>query len=181
MSDRAARIIALCEDDQQYTFLLRLLKSLGFPSQRIDIERAPVGKGAADQWVRERYPDEVAVYRQKSSHLNIGLITAIDADEHSVRFRYRELNNELEANDLAHRQGDEKVCLQIPKRNIETWIYALLGNEVNEQEVYRKLDRESDCQPAVEQLVEYLQDAWPNDLIPSLERGCRELTTRLPE
>lgn len=31
MSNRSARMIILCEDTQQYSFVYRLLKSLGFP------------------------------------------------------------------------------------------------------------------------------------------------------
>lgn len=113
--------------------------------------------------------------------MHFGLLTAIDADEHAVRVRYQQLNEELDANDLAPRKHDERICLLIPKRNIEMWIYALLGEEVNEQEAYRKLEKESECQPAVEQLVAYLRHGIPDDLIPSLRRGCQELDDRLPE
>ncbi len=181
MSDRSAQIIGLCEDSQHYTFLYRLLKSLGFTRHRIRIEPAPVGGGAADQWVRNHYPDEVETYRRESSHLRTGLVTAIDADENPVRRRYRQLNGELQAEALDQRGPDEMICILVPKRNIETWIYALFGNEVSETEDYGKLENEGDCQPAVEQLVEYLQDGWSDDLIPSLKQGCRELNTRLPE
>jgi hypothetical protein len=69
----------------------------------------------------------------------------------------------------------------VPKRNIETWIYALFGREVNEKDAYPKLEKESECQPAVKQLVEYLRHDVPDDLIPSLRRGCQELDDRLPE
>jgi len=181
MSDRAARMVILCEDSQQYTFIYRLLKLLGFPGQRIRVERAQEGRDAADQYVRNHYPDEVEVHRRKSARMSIGLVTAIDADENPVQYRYRQLNEELDAEDLGRRGTDEQICILVPKRNIETWIYALFGQDVNEEEIYPHLDEEGDCQSAVEQLVEYLQDGWPNDLIPSLQRGCRELNTRLPE
>jgi len=113
--------------------------------------------------------------------MQFGLVTAIDADENPVQHRYRQLNEELDSEDLERRGTDEEICILIPKRNIETWIYALFGNEVNEAEEYSKLENEGDCQPAVAQLVEYLRDGWPDDLLPSLQRGCRELNTRLPE
>lgn len=181
MSNRSAQVIGICEDAQQYTFFYRLLKRLGFTRHRIHIEKAPVGRGAADQWIRNRYPDEVETYRQESTRMQFGLLTVIDADENAVRFRYRQLNEELDASDLEHRKRDEQICLLVPKRNIETWIYALFGDEVNEQDIYPKLEKESKCQPAVDQLVEYLRHGVPSDLIPSLERGCQELNTRLPE
>jgi ribosomal protein S18 acetylase RimI-like enzyme len=51
MSDRAARMIVLCEDLQHATFIRRLLKALGFPKGRIRVNRFPDGGGAADQYV----------------------------------------------------------------------------------------------------------------------------------
>jgi hypothetical protein len=180
MSDRAARMIVLCEDLQHATFIRRLLKALGFPKGRIRVNRSPDGGGAADQYVRRHYPKEVKEHRRNSAHMHIGLVTAIDADENPVPYRFRQLNEELEAEALDRRGDDEEICILVPKRNIETWIYALFGNEVNETEAYAKLENEGDCQPAVEALVVYLQNTRPDDLIPSLERGCRELNTRLP-
>lgn len=181
MNDRAARMVILCEDSQQYTFIYRLLKSLGFPRGRIRVERAQEGEGAADQYVRTHYPDEVAVYRRKSARMHFGLVTAIDADTETVQDRHQELDDALEEADQAPRRKREEICVLVPKHEIETWIYALFGERVDEDTKYGKLENEGDCQPAVEQLVEYIQDGWPDDLIPSLKRGCRELNTRLPE
>jgi len=181
MSDRAARMIVLCEDLQHAVFIRRLLKDLGFPSRRIRIERAQTGKGAADRFVLDTYPEEVKEYRSRASYMKIGLVTLIDADTDPVPQRYRQLNEELEAEDLDRRGDDEKICILVPKRNIETWIYALQGENVKEDQSYPKLEREGGCQPAVEQLVAFLRDGWPNDIIPSLKRGCRELNSRLPE
>jgi len=137
MSDRSARMVVLCEDSQQHTFLYRLLTSLGFPRNRIRIENVRNARGAGDQFVRNRYPDEVAIYRRKSARMNIGLVTAIDADTEPVRRRYQELNEALEANGQENRQNGEEICILIPKREIETWIYALFGDTVNENTKYR--------------------------------------------
>jgi len=173
----SAKMVMVCEDAQQRVFIYRLLKRFGL-HRRLRVETAQEGRGAADQWVREKYPDEVAAYRR--STMAVGLVTAIDADENSVRFRYRQLNKELDANDLNRRGRNENICLLVPKRNIETWIYALRGDEVNEDNVYPKLGKESECQSAVDQMVEYLRHGIPDDLIPSLQRGCSELNNRLP-
>jgi len=97
--------------------------------------------------------------------MHFGLVTAVDADTDPVQNRHRELDNDLEGDDQAPRQNEEEICILVPKRNIETWIYALIGREgITEEEVYPHLENEGDCQPAVEQLVEYLQDGWPEDL-----------------
>ena len=178
MSSQRVKMVVVCEDAQQRVFIYRLLKTFGL-HRRLRIEVAQEGSGAADQWVRETYPDEVAACRR--STVAVGLVTAIDADENSVQFRHQQLDEQLDANDLDRRKRDEQICILVPKRNIETWIYALLGDEVNEKETYPKLEKESDCQPAVDRLVELLRHGWSTDLIPSLERGCRELNTRLPE
>jgi len=181
MSSRSAQVIGLCEDAQQYTFFYRLLKALGFSRHQIDIKRAPVGEGAAEKWVRDRYPDEVEVYRRKSSHQNFGLLVAIDADTNPVKRRYRQFNEELAEACQDHRRHGEEICIQVPKREIETWIYDLLGHEVNETDKYQDLEKESECQPAVEKLVDHLRNDVPDALIPSLKRGCKELDERLPE
>lgn len=171
-----AKMVVVCEDLQQRVFVYRLLKAFGL-HRRTRFEVAT--KGAADQWVRQSYPDEVAAYR--AATMAVGLLTAIDADENTVQYRYQQLNEELDAKGLDRRKPDEQICLLVPKRNIETWIYALLGNNVNESESYPKLEKESDCQPAVKELVQFVRKDCPEDLIPSLQRGCRELSTRLPK
>jgi hypothetical protein len=129
-------MVILCEDSQQYTFIYRLLKSLGFPRRRIRVERAQEGQGAADQYVRTHYPDEMAVYRRKSARMRFGLVTAIDADTAPVQTRHRELDDALEDDDQDPRRNEEEIWILVPKRNIETWIYALLGREgITEGEV----------------------------------------------
>ena len=178
---RDARVVVICEDSQHRTFIYRLLRSLGFPRHRLDVKPAPVGGGAADQWVRERYADEVDAYRRKSSYRHIGLVTVVDADENSMQRRYQQFSEQLASEDLSRRGDAENICILIPKRNIETWIYALLGEEVNETDAYPKLQKESSCQPAVVELVQFVKNDCPEDLIPSLRRGCRELSNRLPE
>lgn len=181
MSDRAARMVVLCEDAQHRTFAYRLLKDLGFPRRRIRVEQAPAGQGAAEQFVRETYPDEVRLHRRKSARMNIGLIAIVDADTVSVQQRVQDFDKELDRRDLGRRRPDERICILIPKRNIETWIYALFGKKVNETDSYPKLDREAACQPAVNTLAQYVKGGCPNTVIQSLRRGCRELSSRLPK
>ena len=181
MSNRSARIIAICEDSQNYTFVYRLLKDIGFPHRRIRVEKSNKGKGAAEQWVRESYADEVAVHRQKSSHMAIGLVVVIDADTRTVQDRRRELQQRLDDKNLAPRDSEESICLLIPKRNIETWIHALQGRDVNERDAYPKLDRERDCQPTVDALVRHIGSACAELNLPSLQQGCQELQERLPK
>jgi hypothetical protein len=39
---------------------------------------------------------------------------------------------------MEDRKGDELIIVLIPKRHVETWIRALLGDEVNEENDYKK-------------------------------------------
>lgn len=180
MSTRSAQMIVLCEDLQHATFVRRLLISLGFPKRRIRVNRNPSGTGSGEQYVRASFPNEVASLRTKN-YLNGGLVVVIDADTETVHRRRRRLNRALDAADVDRRGSNEPICVLIPKRNIETWIYALRGHDVNQTKAYPKLDYESNCQDAVDRLVSFLRDGCPDDVIPSLRNGCSELRKRLPE
>ena len=178
---KSSRMIVLCEDRQHETLIYRLLKALGFPRRRIRTETSPRADGAADQFVRERYADEVALHRQVAARMNAGLVVMIDADENSVRERYQELQQQLDDRGLSHRSRGEHICILVPKREVETWIYALEGRDVDENMKYPKLEREGDCADAVQYLADMVRTQCADDLLPSLYRGCRELTEHLPD
>ncbi len=72
------------------------------------------------------------------------------------------------------------MAIAVPKRNIETWIHYLNGEQVNEDATYSKLDRERDCKPAVDNLVKLctargLAAGTP----PSLSKACDEYNMRI--
>jgi hypothetical protein len=116
------------------------------------------------------------------SRMNVGLVVMIDADEHDLRDRIRELDQELTDHGVEPRQPSEAICPLVPKRNIETWIYSLRGEDVNEHDAYPHLKREGQCQDAVEAFVNLIQRQECNEApLPSLRHGCREMQTRLPE
>ena len=178
---KSCKLIILCEDKQHKTLIYRLLKDLGFNTHRIRSKVSPLADGAADQFVRERYADEVALHRQVATRMNAGLVVMIDADENNVNDRYQELRQQLDDREMDHRSRDEHICILVPKREVETWIYALEGRDVNENTKYPKLDREGDCADAVQYLADMVKTQCADDLLPSLYRGCRELTERLPD
>jgi hypothetical protein len=175
-----SRLVILCEDKQQQTFVRRFLKGVGFEDHKLRFHPLPGGKGAGEQYVRKQYPIEVKSYRQKAPKRVVGLLVVIDADLKSLEERHKQLNDELMAKNLAKRQEDERIPILIPKRNIETWIHYLWGEEVNEVDVYPKLDEESDCWDAVDQLLSYYYGDLPNNCLPSLQEGVKELKERLP-
>jgi hypothetical protein len=56
----------------------------------------------------------------------------IDADTEEVDRRHRQLLEALENDDLQERRVDEAIVHFVPKRNIETWIFCLNGQPVDE-------------------------------------------------
>ena len=89
---RAAEILLLCEDRQHETFVRRFLKRHLGPrarevSRRLRVEMAHPGRGAADQYVLERFPHEVAAYRRQAGKRQTRLLVMIDGDRTGVEGR----------------------------------------------------------------------------------------------
>ncbi|MDX2039860.1 MAG: hypothetical protein SF097_01365 [Acidobacteriota bacterium] len=176
-----SRVFVLCEDKQQQTFVRRILKQLGFENHHLRFAKLPAGKGAGEQFVRKNYPDEVKEYRQKAPANAVSLLVIIDSDLLSLNERHKQLNDELVAKQMVTRQQDEHIPILIPKRNIETWIHYLWGEQVNETDTYPKLKKESDCWTAADKLVSYYRSNLPSTDVPShLREGVEELKERLP-
>jgi hypothetical protein len=173
MARRRVRLVILCEDRQQEVFARKFFLSRGFHHRELEFKTAPGGKGSAEQFVREQYPLEVKTYRRKSTYLSsILLAVIIDADVYTVEQRINQLEITSEQQRLPH----EKIAIFVPKRNIETWIHYLMGESVDEESVYPKMGRESDCKPYVEKLVENIcPTGLPNGAPPSLYLACDEL------
>jgi len=135
-----ARVIVLAEDERHQRFIRQYLYRVpahaagGRQYQTHDIRAvtAPSGRGSAEQWVRSQYPAEVKEYRRRSKKLSIALIVAIDADTREVDQRLRQLREALEQAELAVRADGDTIVHLIPKRNIETWLFCLSGENVDE-------------------------------------------------
>ncbi len=133
MSDQASKIILLCEDESQERLTREYLKKCG--AKNVErILRAEVAGGFTR--VLDQFPRELRACR--SRHAKTLLVVLIDADQLSVEQRHSQLNERAKAAELAEVASDEPVVIFIPKRNIETWLEALLGNQVNEEDVCKK-------------------------------------------
>jgi hypothetical protein len=143
----------------------------GCSTHKILLEPLPSGRGAGEQWVRERYPESVSELRRKSE--NMALIVVIDADTVEVAMRRSQLEEQL----LSPRKGHERIVHLIPKRNIETWILCLDGEIVDEIESHRK-DRgiEDRIGPATRVFYSWTRAnaAIPSRCIPSLRAAIPE-------
>jgi hypothetical protein len=180
MSIRRVKIVLLCEDSQHEAFARRFLEGMGWNTREIRVEKSPSAKGSAEQWVREKFPSELKSYRQRNPKAASALIVMIDADAREVRDRINEFEVECTSNGVPFRTQDEAVAIAVPKRNIETWIHCLNGQEVDEEKTYPKLDRKRSCQSAVNKLVELCKSTGLTANAPSsLTAACEEYRNKI--
>ena len=166
----------LCEDRQQEVFARHFLESCGVDRNKIYPKVCPRGKQAGEQYVRDRYPHEVVSYRRVSHRLSAGLVVITDADAGEVADRIRQLETIMQASGVRPRGPAERIGIFIPRRNIETWIYFLMGQSVDENSIYPKLQLESECIPQVKNLAVHRNQPLEDDAPPSLQAGCLELS-----
>lgn len=191
MSDRA-QFIVLCEDLQAQVFIRQALLRAGANRRRIRALPLPSEDdgGAGEAYVVAKYPSEVKAFRTQNASASTGLVVHIDADPtHTVLQRHAQLAATLAATVLMPRGPTERIAELVPKRNIETWIYALEARVVTGQEAqldettkYRKLGNQSDCAAAAEAFADHAKartaPATASN-VPSLLDGLAEFR-RLP-
>ena len=175
-------IVLLCEDRQQEVFARQFLRSRGIEKHQIYPDVNPKGKGAGEQYVREKYPRYVKSYREKAIHLSNALVVLTDADNLTVQARLQCLADELQKSGEPPRAPKERIGVFVPKRNIETWIYFLQGQSVDEETAYPKFTgNESVCKPYVKALAQNYRQPLPDYAPTSLTAACRETARIFPE
>jgi hypothetical protein len=180
MSARKVQVVILCEDLQHEVFVRRFLIQQNWNNHQIRVVRPKSGRGSGEQFVRENFPMELEAYRKVSGRLSTSLAVVADADVISVEERIKELENSCGVKKIDFRKADEKVAFFIPKRNIETWIHFLHSESVDEVTAYRKLEKESLCEPQVKRLDEMCRAGGLTEgAPPSLSLACSEYRERL--
>jgi hypothetical protein len=180
MSMRRVMIVLLCEDSQHESFVTRFLKTMGWNTRQMRVEKAPFARGSAEQWVRMRFAKEIQTCRIRRAKASTILIAMIDGDRKKPVERIRELSDECVRNNILFRDNHEPVAIAVPCRNIETWIRYLDGEQINEDEVYPKFDQERTCRDAVTRLAGLCRaERLPNDAPPALTLACDEYNQRL--
>ncbi|MGL6226683.1 MAG: hypothetical protein ACRC10_08665 [Thermoguttaceae bacterium] len=184
---RPSQYILLCEDKLHGVFVKRFLKKNGVTRNQIREIPCPNGKKAGEQHVRNQYPIELKLCRQRNTKASTLLIVVVDADLGLVEEHDRELDEAARKEDISPRTSSDKVVHIIPKRNIETW-FAFLDPErgseekaIDEEKDYKGRknysNRESDCHSLVDLLCESCKkhQLLPN-APPSLLRACEEFS-----
>ena len=162
------KVKILSEDQQQHTFVRRVLQKL-IGNIHVDVEEVPQGEGGAgDQWVREKYVKELELIRRKR-HQDLALVVVIDGDKVGVTQRTQQLEQ------YCARNRDDKVAFFVPTRNIETWLAYLGGENVDESIIYPKLKYPSECKPQVKAMADMCRQKQLRQPAPaSLQSACDE-------
>lgn len=176
---RQAQLVLVCEDRQQEAFVRRFLKAMGWETRAMRVERAPSGRGAGEQFVRDRFPRELKA--QRSRPVSQALVVMIDGDSEGPGARQSQLGKACRDAGVAERTAEERVAVFIPTWNIETWLAYLDEAQIEEgRSDYPRLAQERDCQRHVVKLAQMcrageLRQPAP----PSLEAACNEYNLRL--
>jgi hypothetical protein len=105
--------------------------------------------GSGEQFVRNRYPAEVKEHRRRLGNGASALLAVmLDADMETTQRRAKQLADALgdagkacppkEKHHYRPPGVDDPIVVLIPKRHVETWIRALLGNQVDEVTDYTR-------------------------------------------
>ncbi len=168
------RIILLCEDSQTDTFVRRFLKRRNFQGRDIDTRPLPAGRQSGEQWVRERYPDELKAIREIQ---NAYLIVVTDADRNSTAERRAQLDAACDEKQVPRRGDGDRVLVIVPRRNIDTWLHYLGGGTAVDETVrHPRLRRESRCVTHANVLYRMCHETQrlDEDAPPSLRESCGE-------
>lgn len=173
---RKVRIVLLCEDTQHETFSRRFLEKAGWTVRDIRIVKGANGRGSAEQFIRERFPDELVIYRSRKHDASVALLVMVDGDNRGVRRRVDELDTACRQRDIPCRDPGEHVLVFVPTWRIETWLAYLGGETVDEEKRdYPRLSRPRDCQPHVDRLAAMCRsDALREPAPSSLIAACTE-------
>ena len=177
---REVQIVLLCEDGQHQAFVERFLDSAGRltrkSKRRLRVEKASQGRGSAEQFVRERFPAELAEYRRRKNRVSVALVVMLDGDAAGVAGRLAQLDSACEERGIPVRQPGEDVFVFVPTWRIESWLAWLEGEDVDEKRRdYPRLPRPRDCQWHANELAARCRSRQlREDAPPSLAAACTE-------
>ena len=104
------------------------------------------------------------------------MIIFADADDHTVEERKTILDDEVRKEIKGWDRTNEPIIMWIPKRQIETWIHFLSGNETDEMIRYRHTGKPISCKDQAVKYAQYCQDIdlFDDKELPSMLAGKTE-------
>ncbi len=160
MSDRVSQFVLLCEDVTHEQLAKAYLKKCRYENLGRLVRPRVASReqhGGNVGWVLNEFPKELHACRQRQKKSNTLLIVLVDADTFTVADRRRQLLERLKAAGYEGFGEKEPAVLLIPKRHVETWICALLGDSVSEEEDCKSRDKskKQDIRQAAETLFNW--------------------------
>jgi hypothetical protein len=129
MAEGPTHIFVLAEDREQQNLIRHYLTRSGLGAGA-RFEALPNGIGSGEQFVRNRFPELLRKVESSLGHAVSAIaIVMIDADLRTVIVRRSQL--------IGAQGSTNDLILLIPKRHVETWVGALLGNTVDELKDYK--------------------------------------------
>ena len=167
----------LCEDAQMRSFILGVLSHQGINARKIRVKNYPCGDGCGEAFVKREFPKEVKILRSTGYNKKV-LIVCTDADNLSVNERKRILMTGLEDEQSCRDLSGEQIIIWIPKREIETWIRFLRGEDVDIEKSYRHSGNPVRCREETKVFSLYCQGIKDIDCknVRSLEDAKAEYT-----
>ena len=166
--------IVLCEDAQMKSFITGFLKIHGIGERSVRVRNYPAGKGCGEAFVKKEYDKEVR-YLQSKSYNRLTLVVCSDADKYTCDERIGFIEEETRKR-IGRNRDKEKIIMWIPKREIETWICFLNGEDVDEEQDFRHSGKPQKCRKQAQKMAEYCQDQIELDTrsVPSLMMAKKE-------
>jgi hypothetical protein len=137
MNDRVSKTVVLCEDDPQARLVREYMKRCGVPHRPPFVQElvaSRMRRGGNIGWVLDRFPQELHACRQRSKKVKTLLVVCVDADDRSTNERRGQLFSRVEAEGYDKCEVADPVVFLIPKRHVETWLCALGGQTVSEDQ-----------------------------------------------
>lgn len=163
MSKGPTHIYVLVEDQAQQILIRRFLKLIQRDSAA-RYEPLPSGAGSGEQYVRKNLPSLLKKLQSSLGHrVSAIAIVMIDADGMTVTERKNQLQ-------LDHADSS-RLAVLIPKRNVETWVGALLGTDLGEDLDYKsQFGDTAEIKQAAERLHRWIKfsELLSNSAPPSL-------------
>lgn len=132
------RIRALIED-RGHEKMLRGLVERKQRARDLYVEPYPKGRGAAEKFVRDQFPAFVTDLRRKKNQGSLWGVVVVDGDVEGFQRRRTHLLDALAGAAIAPLSTEDRVVVLVPTRNVETWAWCLLANQVDEETDYKQL------------------------------------------
>lgn len=170
---KKAKVVILCEGIKDYNFARRALQTLGWRRRRFTPQYTSLsGGGAGEQFVRDQYPAEVRLQRDRQG---VVLVVCVDADKKSVVQRAAQLAKALKDDRQAPRRLNEQIAHWIPRRHLETWVHLYAKSAVDEETDYKHAVSDDDhVQAAARWGQDLRRKSIGNRRCPSLDIALRE-------